>query len=548
MFYQSRIEGILGRKIEDIKNNFIETPNLCKIEYFLSRNEEEGHDLLDFLSYLPCLECLRIIILIPVFCIPKGKVPGTVKEMLLYVHPNILSSYQYKDTLESDSIPLSVDSLAVSHKLIKHDPHNLVPFSVSKLTIDHWSYNGETDLIPLSIKELIISSSYEEYFGDNVVQLVPGCFPPTLRTLNLEYFSSNSPNNTLLTGVIPNSVQELVLCGYNSPIEIGVIPPSCIDIDFGYSFTSQLPPQTIPDGVRIIKFGNNFTPNSLSKSSIPPSVTELSFFQQNELPLEVIQDILQLSKLTRLEIFGCEFQNQLTYFPPTLEYLETSIQDVVTNLFPKSLKYLVLASFELNRIEIGSLPESLIELEINSVIKFPVVEGCLPSSLKKLILYGISENEPFPVLPDSLISLTIGNMYAGSNGNPMSEAINDYYNGKPLFDGLLPKSLKSLHITCPKMIWSSPIGLPPSIEYLSLKKVTLKYEVQPLQLFKQLSDLCSSQSNFRFEINCLKFMSLGLDDEFIYYVNDSASVEGFLKKSNIVSQLYNLCLKSNLST
>eukprot|EP01132_Coremiostelium_polycephalum_P002341 gene2341-2889_t len=103
----------------------------------------------------------------------------TESPLCLYVNYPYINSFPYYDTLESGSIPLSVEKLYISHLLIKHDPHHLVPPSVSKLLLQSWSYKGETDLIPPWIKGLTISSSLENNQDGSNGGLLKGNFSGT---------------------------------------------------------------------------------------------------------------------------------------------------------------------------------------------------------------------------------------------------------------------------------------------------------------------------------------------------------------------------------
>eukprot|EP01132_Coremiostelium_polycephalum_P005502 gene5502-6854_t len=352
-------------------DDFKVTLNLVSLSICISDT-----DLLSFLvKDLKSLETLDLNLSTRVerIRIAKGVIPNTVKDLSIQFDVGRLDNaerFDAKNTLEIGSIPEKVERLSIEHVFIKHDPHRLVPLSVTDLTINYWSYSdGETDLIPSSVKILRL-----QYFNFTNPP-TPGCFSESNSITEL-YFGGSffRDEHGLLPGTIPSTVKTLALGNYEISLEIGVIPPSVESLKFCKDFNQKIQASAIPDSVKELTFDAYFELENLEGGVLPNSLTSLCW--DSKLPSPSLPN-----SLTRLCVNTRPLNHPLVLegiFPSGLKkvyFMEgTSKLTPFTEMvrLPSSVEHIELGGpFNIDQSTISLLPSNLESLKFKFNIKFP---------------------------------------------------------------------------------------------------------------------------------------------------------------------------------
>eukprot|EP01132_Coremiostelium_polycephalum_P005098 gene5098-6345_t len=436
--------------------NFQVTENLTKLSVALS-----NQDVFSIIRDLTTIEQLSLTIEFTTELeIREGSIPNSVVDFSLLIDRNV-KNFNFKSTLQPGSIPVSVKKLTINHHFFKHDP-TLIPSSVTSLSMNNWSYyKGETDLIPPSIVHLRIG------MNDTQQSLAPGCFPDGIETLDFGYYFSKSAD--LVPGVIPYSVKNLKILNYDSALKKGVIPPSVEILELGSQLRLPIGRGVIPNGVKVLTFGTYFN-QPILKDSIPDSITQLNIATKNIPPIlspEIlppnisIKHIFTLEPLTpntflppTIEFLDCQFcriyKGLLPHGLKTL-ILRADIVSIEINSIPNTVTSITFEKMVEIPIIIGILPPSLKYLKFNRGYnaKSPVFP-LIPHSVETLFFGGFSNNIiPAGSLPESMLYLNLGINFSQSLGN-----------------GVLPSKLKNLEIG--SQVPMNLIELPESIETLTI--------------------------------------------------------------------------------
>eukprot|EP01132_Coremiostelium_polycephalum_P006763 gene6763-8388_t len=493
---------------------------------------------------------------------PKGSIPAVVKLELTIANSNIVKQNQlqelhidrYKDTLVNGSIPMTVIWLKISHELFKHDPHQIIPESVHYLVISNCSFEGGL-VVPQTVKSL--------FFTDTpFIGLSEGSFPSNMVLKHLEIGNCIEKIPKIDSHVLPKSIKKLVLLSYfETPLENGSIPDSVEELHFGYKYKHNLPPGVLPEGIKKIHFGFRFG-SDLVIGSIPSTVTFMSFTDLVWYP--VCREGVLPPTLKYLEV--SETQSATTYLPPSLETLVCDFDFITIGFLPPNLKYIQLNSRVL-KIEPGAIPPSVTRVGFADIKDPIILDGVLPNSIKELSLTIPDSLIPFPVIPQSVENLSL-NILKNRSANV----------SYPIPIGSIPESVQDLKINFPPN-YSLPMGLLPSnlkilrlgtniritnakLFYLPLSINSLIINPPPTnkdsnvedaaEFFIFISNLLNESRDSQFRIifphTHLTIASIDKMDPYIYFFNDYHLAEGFLLKSNIISDLPKLilnCKKNN---
>eukprot|EP01132_Coremiostelium_polycephalum_P003804 gene3804-4733_t len=448
---------------------------------------------------------------------PMGSIPSGVEHLRIQGYSPLRNYPSFEGALEIGSIPDTVSTLVIDHPFIKHDPHRLVPGSVTDLTISVPYYRaGDLDFIPKSVKRLEFSFRDEWSCED----LLPGCIPEGITSLSFSYFFEN--DSKLHPGVIPNSVKVLKMI-YNSsmPLDPGTFPESIQELTINCSsmrtdFQTNLLSGVVPKSILNLEFTGNLAGPVLSNSGIIPST------------------------LTKL-IVGEPFTEN-TQLPQMLEHLECKFNRIPVGFLPGHLKSIVFRG-PIKEIQPNAIPPSVESISFIYVIEFPITQGILPPNLLNLTLSGVSSSTPFPVLPNSLVKLYFTKCNQPIPVGffpPLLEHLElEGIDGNNGVIGKLPSTnLVSLHLTT---IPLNSYDIPRSVKYLDYKTLYI-----PPDFGQQIYNLfLHSNSQLQIKLSNLLLQSLDKSDPFIYYVNDQASMEGFIHKQSIITKLNNLLQSSN---
>eukprot|EP01132_Coremiostelium_polycephalum_P003855 gene3855-4806_t len=478
--------------------------------------------------------------------------------------------------LEVGSIPEGIKVLGVSHKHFKSDPLGLIPSSVQKLVVsdieigDLCRENGF--VIPSTVKTLVIDEivGSSDLNHDESAMLFP--LPQSLTEVEFYTLSEDWESNHLKLdpGSLPNSIRVLKLGDYPFPLsEPGIIPGSVVELHIGNDFNHPIEKNCIPQGVRTLSIGSAFQ-KQLMPGSLPQSLTSFTLFNSKyEYLDQLFQPGILPSTLTYLRLQGGVIPDGIT-LPSSLEYLEAKITRIWKGLLPTGLKTLILIHLHpLQEIEIGSIPDTVTYLDMfSSTIRIPIVKGMLPSSISNLIFRGINMVESSPYLPDSIttlqlygslnripkgaiplkvnkliISNTVG-FEDGAIPNSVEHIVFKTQPSFPLTESIIPLGLVNLEIVVdiqdfePKYL-DFPIC---TIQELSIKHA-IPSELPELSISKEFIDFlaklfqdCTSQLRIHL-LDGFTLLSIDKNDQYIYYVDHNAFIEGFIKKSDISSNL-----------
>eukprot|EP01132_Coremiostelium_polycephalum_P005496 gene5496-6847_t len=440
----------------------------------------------------------------------KGMVPLTVRNLTVSVC-DVDEGFQFTEVLERGSIPDSVESLRLDHRLFKHDPHGIIPGSCTTIYVENWhSREGDVKMLPPSIRTLGIPS-YDNGISENSV-FSPGSLPSSIVELYLS--SCSMGENIILPGSIPNSVKQLKLIT-KQRLPLGVIPDSIEELEFNYlELQAPLEKGLIPRNVKVLKLDNNYEDETIYLDKCSAG-----------------NDCIIPFGLIHLET--TEIWTPKTRLPPTLTYLECGFSELPVGLLPPTLQSVLLNS-EIERIDIGSFPKSLTKIKFLQTITVPIVEGIFPSSLTTLYLYGgVYELVPFPVIPSSVKKFVIGDsimmktlkLQPGNLPDSIEKLIFEYdfvFKNQSFQAGILPSKLKSLDFrrSAHKIDIDSIIHIPNTLQSL---KLPWRSSVTALEEYHKLITRVLLASQFRLTINVLgiQLLSTAPSDPYFYYTIES---------------------------
>ncbi|EFA76164.1 hypothetical protein PPL_10381 [Heterostelium album PN500] len=268
-------------------------------------------------------------------------------------------------------------------------------------------------------------------------------FPPTLEILNV----MTSFNSVIPIGSLPASLKEFRLgMSFNQPLEVGVFPPGIRLISlYCDSFNQPIPAGLFPDSVTSLRFGAEFN-QPLGSSQLPPNLKRL--------------------------MLGRSFRHKLNYLPPTLTYLDISLNII---------------NFDWLGVDGSNLPDFSQTPKLVTIGKFPYqFKHLLPPSVTDLTLIDLFRKtsvngNPKVSLLNNVRELTIGdNFDIKFNKNSFPKAlkilnIGFYYHQIDPF--VLPESLQVFNITEYSFSIEKDL-LPKKLEELRVSLHTEKLKVQ----------------------------------------------------------------------
>eukprot|EP01132_Coremiostelium_polycephalum_P005607 gene5607-6977_t len=520
LFYKQRIQlGSIYNKTNAIDftspkiplEDIFKTNNIVQLEIDSSAISS-SNNLFSAIRHISSLIDLKIIISTTTTIphISKESIPKSVQSLSIlikgrnHIHrKNNQITSSLLNVLEIGSIPLNIKTLAIDHILFKHYPSQLIPESVVELLVDNFTLT-ESDsqdhaLIPhYSIQKLTLRNGFLKN------QLKPGCFPDGITEMNFidVFFCGETPFSELPPLVIPESVRKLYLSDYVFELKEGVFPRNLEELIIPM-YNKPIKSGIFPHGLRKLVINSFFGNHMALVESVP-----------NLIHLRISEPLL------------------LTLPPPLLERLESNAFSIYNTKFQlcTCLTTLELFANRISEIQIGAIPESVRTIKFISVLSIPLVEGTLPPYLENLIFEnGISVSIPFPHIPNSVKKLTILG----------TQRTNDYIH--------IPSSVQHLKLKMDSQVYSFSKGiLPPDLEKLKLFGYREHKYYQPY--FQLIHELYNDQKTLpnsstkqpRVSIDSLSLISFDKNDRYLYFINNTSSVEGFIQKSNLNSNLESL--------
>ncbi|KYR01324.1 hypothetical protein DLAC_02045 [Tieghemostelium lacteum] len=303
-------------------------------------------------------------------------------------------------------------------------------------------------------------------------------FNQTLRVMELGAISSFKNEKPIdCTGFrIPSSVETLAIrSGFSLRLQVGTLPPNLTELSMSYDFVSE-----------DFKW-SSMIPKTLLSLILP---TNFNYNLQ-------IGDLCE--PLERLEISR-----------------NCSLPFIKKGLLPKTLKYLYIGSNFSGEFEVDSLPESLETLKLHGLkcdsklpklplllknlelpsyssfetnLPFIINYGCLPKSLKKLVIPNFDEMFENGLFPDSIEELKLWqfNQTLELNSLPKNLKTLELNNfNSEISLGSLPEGLESLVLDNAFNQKISKGNLPSTLKYLKfgscLEKKMIELESLPLSL------------------------------------------------------------------
>ncbi len=384
----------------------------------------------------------------------------------------LLDEKIFNFNVENRSTCVNIDRLfKITYNNIPKDNH------VTKIKFyGSMRYNNmfiEKNSIDKRITHVIMYRSFD--------QPLDGLFKEGIRYINLHDALFNNPLNK---GDFPSTLTHLILNSlFNNFIEPDVIKDGLIYIKFGYQFNKPLKPNAIPKTTKYVIFGNSFNQELfidvipkgaiyvdlgndfdklLKEGNLQVGLKTLIFSTHYNHPLE--NGVIP--KGTQKVVFGLYFNQPLKPNDIPIGTIMVSFeknksgsyfnQPLKPDDIPYGTKILILGSGFNRPLEKGSIPDSVVYLEIDSYsFNHELNENNLPRDLEILVLkdtYDLSrlrnrEENPFQVviyrMPDNSDGTYIflnTNMRLCINGCFNDPLLNGLYVNKEYFDKYAKKT------------------------------------------------------------------------------------------------------------
>ena len=198
--------------------------------------------------------------------------------------------------------------------------------------------------------------------------------------------------------IFPNLKLLSLSDDFDSPLQGSMLPPSLIQLDFGFSFNRPLAVGVLPAGLTQLIFSHFFN-QQLAAGVLPEGLKQLSFGATFNQPL--VGGLLPAG-LTHLSLGHSEFN-----------------QPLVAGVLPAGLTHLSFGPRFNQPLGVGVLPAGLTQLNFDVMFNQPLLPGVFPPSLTKLS-FGLVDrfchahfNQPLVagVLPGNLKELWFGSCF-----------------------------------------------------------------------------------------------------------------------------------------
>ncbi|GAM28332.1 hypothetical protein SAMD00019534_115080, partial [Acytostelium subglobosum LB1] len=202
-------------------------------------------------------------------------------------------------------------------------------------------------------------------------------------------------------------------------------------------FNKPIKPNILPVALSSLTFGNNFN-QIIVVGSLPPSLTTLCFTLYSKYNHPFIPGSLPslLINLTLGEKYNQSFSSgslPSSLLHPSFPNNSKYDHDFQSNVLPYSLQTLLLGPSFKKSLN-NCLPQSLLSLTLGEVYNLPIFENTLPKGLR-VLKFGYWYTQPMSpgVLPNSIVDLSL-------------YYINDYKTIRTIPLGVLPPSLTRLQV------------------------------------------------------------------------------------------------------
>lgn len=239
------------------------------------------------------------------------------------------------------------------------------------------NYNKPLCVLPEGLETLIIG-------GWDCNTVITGILPSTLEKLILNGF-----NHPIIKGDLPKSLKYLKLRMFNKEIKPNVLPPNLHTLIFG-NFDFPILPKVLPKNLNTFEVGWKFN-HPIKENILPIYLKSLIFSDTSCFNQQFVIGSLP-ENLERLIFIdgpngGCVYNQKFNknVLPDKLVELTLCCeynQPFELGVLPKSLEKIKLSSGDYNQpIEEGVLPANVKEVKINTIFNKPLV---LPKELKEI--------------------------------------------------------------------------------------------------------------------------------------------------------------------
>ncbi len=428
-----------------------------------------------------------------------------------------------KENLESNSVSNSDEynndlelNVIVSPKIERiwfNDISALVKFVTkpeNKELIDsslfdvHISLDISNDNIKYLFDQLNVNSLDLRSCGFNQ-PIEPGVLREGLQSLNF----GSSFNQPIGPGVLPSSLQTLIFRRFDQKIERGVLPEGLqtLIFDVGSRYNQTIEKGVLPSSLQTLKFSAGFN-QPIGPGVLPEGLETLDLGVTFNQPIgpNVLPEGLQT-----LDV-GLNFNQPIGpgVLPEGLQNLFFGgmfNQPIGPDVLPKGLLTLDLGSRYFNkRIEPGVLPQTLQNLRIN-LLNQQLEKGVLPDSLQNLIIsLRYYSGQQIKIIEPDVLPKTLRTLIFDEFNQPIEPGVlpsgllnlgffNDF--NQPIEQGVLPSSLKNLILSRNFNQRIEPGVLPPSLKSLIFEH-DLNQIIEPGDLPEGLEFLHINPSDYRF--------------------------------------------------
>eukprot|EP01133_Synstelium_polycarpum_P007278 gene7278-8459_t len=260
---------------------------------------------------------------------------------------------------------------------------------------------------------------------------------------SLEYGCTH--NQEILPGSLPSSLEKLILgYQYNQPLYLDSLPSGLTTLKLGASFNKTIDPGVLPSSITSLRIGHHY---NQPIESLPLCLESLSLDCINIINIGSFPP-----RLKKIKMRSCVCL-PMGSIPETVTEIKISFNEIIPMYWiPDWVTDLTLGGYYNQRLDINTLPLSLVRLTLGDRYNQPIDPCILPNRLEYLT-FGKEFNQPISpgVLPHSLTHLVIRCRTAHSHDlnrclPPKLKHLTLGSHRHPITVNTLPKSLVYLEI------------------------------------------------------------------------------------------------------
>ncbi|KAM9990138.1 hypothetical protein ACTFIY_006180 [Dictyostelium cf. discoideum] len=429
---------------------------------------------------------------------PIPLIPESVKYLRI---GDFYRGWSFKDYFQNGN-GKNLTSLDLGNCFTQEIIPNLLPPNLVELTIgSQFSRELKVNSLPNTLQYLYIGHSFDVEFSSE------GILPNSLTDLRLA--SYNQPFRGNILSNLQN-LKKLILPRFNQLIYPGFLPQSLQFLRFGYSFESKIKENSLPNNLKYFKIQSDwkqyiqpklfpislkslkFKSYSMNLANLPINLKYLKIKQLNNKSLNnknvsIISKVKNKINNSNNNSINNNNNNNNNNFNNLISLKIGLFNKIIyPNDLPNGLTNLELKNFNQN-LKPSALPNTIKYLKLRDFNNGgkPLKKDCLPQQLKRLE-FSIF-NQSIEWLPNECLEV----IYLGSSFN------------QPIAEGILPKTLKFLEISC--STYDKDIQLPNETMILKYSPFSSNNFTLSDSFFKKINDYKVVElSNQSIPPNCTK--------------------------------------------